>query len=133
MLEQAIGAPCSVEILGRSAWTAGFALVAERFQRGRVLLAGDAAHLFTPSGGLGYNTGIERRGESGLEARGNGQSMGGPGVLADSYESERQPVARRNTAFARGFAATIGVAPDPEIEDEVPCRETWRASAPEPI
>ena len=53
---------------------------------------------------------------------------GGPG-LADSYESERQPVARRNTAFARGFAAAIGVAPDPEIEDESPAGELARERA----
>ncbi len=128
MLEQAIGAPCSVEILGRSAWTAGFALVAERFQRGRVLLAGDAAHLFTPSGGLGYNTGIEYAVNLGWKLAAMANQWGAPG-LADSYESERQPVARRNTAFARGFAATIGVAPDPEIEDKSPAGDLARERA----
>ena len=94
-------------------------MVAERFQRGRVLLAGDAAHLFTPSGGLGYNTGIEDAVNLGWKLAATVNRWGGPG-LADSYESERQPVARRNTAFARGFAAAIGVAPDPKIEDESP-------------
>jgi 2-polyprenyl-6-methoxyphenol hydroxylase-like FAD-dependent oxidoreductase len=128
MLEQAIGGPCSIEILGRSAWTAGFALVAERFQRGRVLLAGDAAHLFTPSGGLGYNTGIEDAVNLGWKLTAMVNRWGGSGP-ADSYESERQPVARRNTAFARGFAATIGVAPDPEIEDESPAGELARERA----
>ena len=34
-------------------------LVAEHFQKGRVFLGGDAVHLFTPTGGLGYNTAVE--------------------------------------------------------------------------
>jgi 2-polyprenyl-6-methoxyphenol hydroxylase-like FAD-dependent oxidoreductase len=46
--------PC--EILGSAEWTAGFTLVAERYGSGRIFLAGDAAHLFTPTAGLGYNT-----------------------------------------------------------------------------
>ena len=48
-----------IEILARSAWNAGYTLVAEKFQRGRIFLGGDAVHLFTPTGGLGYNTAIE--------------------------------------------------------------------------
>jgi 2-polyprenyl-6-methoxyphenol hydroxylase-like FAD-dependent oxidoreductase len=39
-------------------WTGGLALVARHYQSGRLPLAGDAAHLFTPLGGLGMNTGI---------------------------------------------------------------------------
>ena len=35
------------------------ALVAERYGDRRVLLAGDAVHLFTPTGGFGMNTGID--------------------------------------------------------------------------
>ena len=42
-----------------SALDRGVALVAERFGEGRVLLAGDAVHLFTPTGGFGMNTGID--------------------------------------------------------------------------
>ena len=119
MLEQALGAACAVEVLGRSAWTAGFALVAERFQRGRVLMIGDAVHLFTPSGGLGYNTGIEDAVNLGWKLAAVANGWAAPSLL-DSYEAERQPLARRNTAFARGFAETIGIAPDPEIEDATP-------------
>ena len=40
------------------AWTGGLALDAEKYQSGRVFLVGDAAHLFTPLGGFGMNTGI---------------------------------------------------------------------------
>src|SRR5258707_13726686 len=59
MVQQAIGAPLDVEVLACDTWTAGHALVAERFAEGRVLIGGDAAHLFTPTGGLGYNTAVE--------------------------------------------------------------------------
>ena len=53
-----IGADVPFEIISGGPWTGGLALVAEHYQSGRVFLAGDAAHLFTPLGGLGMNTGI---------------------------------------------------------------------------
>ena len=43
---------CEIEILSMATWTAGHALVASGFQQGRVFPGGDAAHLFTPTGGL---------------------------------------------------------------------------------
>ena len=57
--QQALGAPLRSRCWRASTWTAGHALVAERFARGRVFIGGDAAHLFTPTGGLGYNTAVE--------------------------------------------------------------------------
>ena len=56
MFHEGFAAPLDIEIIGRSSWNAGFTLVADQFQRGRILLGGDAVHLFTPTGGLGYNT-----------------------------------------------------------------------------
>ena len=56
---EAVGRELPIEILSTATWLAGHALVARRFQRGRVFIGGDAAHLFTPTGGLGYNTAIE--------------------------------------------------------------------------
>src|SRR5262249_61432989 len=53
-----IGGDVKFEIISGGPWTGGLALVAEQYQRGRVFLTGDAAHLFTPLGGLGMDTGI---------------------------------------------------------------------------
>ena len=59
VMRRAVGADLPVDIIGHWPWTAGVALVAERFAAGRVLLAGDAVHLFTPTGGFGMNTGMD--------------------------------------------------------------------------
>jgi 2-polyprenyl-6-methoxyphenol hydroxylase-like FAD-dependent oxidoreductase len=106
-ISEAIGADIAFEIKSSSTWTAGFTLVAERFSIGRMFLAGDAAHLFTPTGGLGYNTGIDDAANLAwkLEAMVKGWSGH---ALGASYEAERRPAALRNTAFARGFADSIG-------------------------
>lgn len=106
-IANAIGADIPFEVKSTSRWTAGFALVAQKFSVGRVFLAGDSAHLFTPTGGLGYNTGIEDAANLAwkLEAMVNGNAGA---ALGASYELERRPAALRNTAFARSFADSIG-------------------------
>ncbi len=120
MFETAFGAPLEIEIIARSTWNAGYTLVAEQFQRGRILLGGDAVHLFTPTGGLGYNTAVEDAVNLGWKLAAVLRGWGGPALL-DSYQAERQALARRNTAYARGFADSVGlfVAP-PELEDDSP-------------
>ena len=55
----AVGRPVPATVLACDFWTAGRTLVVSRMRSGRVFLGGDAAHLFTPAGGLGYNTAIE--------------------------------------------------------------------------
>jgi 2-polyprenyl-6-methoxyphenol hydroxylase-like FAD-dependent oxidoreductase len=106
--EEAVGASIPVEILSRDTWLAGRTLVADAFRRGRVLLGGDAVHLFTPTGGMGYNTAIEDAVNAGwkLAAVVGGRA---PAALLESYEAERRPVALRNTHFARHFADSIGL------------------------
>ena len=97
-------------------WTAGHALVAQQFQRGRVFIGGDAAHLFTPTGGLGYNTAVEDAVNLGWKLAHvlRGQA---PAALLDSYETERKPLAERNTAYARHFADSVGLfVATPELE-----------------
>ena len=102
MFQAAVGAPINADVLSFGTWIAGYALVAERFQRGRVFLAGDAAHFFTPAGGLGYNTAIEDAVNLGWKLAAVVRGTAGPTLLA-SYQAERQPNAERNTGYARRF------------------------------
>jgi len=118
MVQQAIGAPLEVEVLSRDTWTAGHALVAERYGEGRVFIGGDAAHLFTPTGGLGYNTAVEDAVNLGWKLAAVLKGRAAPRLLA-SYEIERKPLAVRNTTYAKRFADSLGnFEPVPEIEDD---------------
>ena len=101
-IQKAIGADTPVTIVSQRAWNAGGYLVAERFQGGRMLLAGDAAHLFTPTGGFGLNTGIDDCANLAWKLAAVLQDWGGDKLLA-SYETERKPVAIRNTDVARAM------------------------------
>lgn len=126
---EAVGAEVPIEILSMGTWLAGHALVAQRFQRGRVFIAGDAAHLFTPTGGLGYNTAVEDAVNLGwkLASVVRGQA---PLALLDSYEAERKPLAQRNTGYARRFADSVGLfAAKPELDEDSARGEAERASA----
>jgi hypothetical protein len=120
MFQEAVGAPIDAEILSYGTWVAGYALVADQFRRGRAFIAGDAAHLFTPAGGLGYNTAVEDAVNLGWKLAAVMTGSAGDGLLA-SYESERRPNAVRNTGYARQFAESLGqFVPAPEIEDDTP-------------
>jgi 2-polyprenyl-6-methoxyphenol hydroxylase-like FAD-dependent oxidoreductase len=126
MFQAALGTNLDVEIVGRSTWNAGYTLVADKFQRGRIFLGGDAAHLFTPTGGLGYNTAVEDAVNLGWKLAATLKGWGGRGLLA-SYEIERQAIARRNTAYARGFADSVGLfVPPHELEEDSPAGEAAR-------
>ncbi|RYF37706.1 MAG: hypothetical protein EOO25_18645, partial [Comamonadaceae bacterium] len=102
------GQDLPAEIISMGTWIAGHALVAGQFQRGRVFLAGDAAHLFTPAGGLGYNTAVEDAVNLGWKLASVIRDQAPPALL-DSYALERKPLAERNTAFARRFADSVGL------------------------
>jgi 2-polyprenyl-6-methoxyphenol hydroxylase-like FAD-dependent oxidoreductase len=129
--EQALGTSIPVKILSKDLWLAGRALVADAFQKGRIFLGGDAVHLFTPTGGMGYNTAIEDAVNIGwkLSAVLKGQA---PTALLHSYEAERRPIALRNTGFARLFADSIGLYhPSRAIEADGPAGEASRRRAGE--
>ncbi len=118
LFHTALGATLDMQVISRATWSAGYTLVADKFRRGRVFLGGDAAHLFTPTGGLGYNTAVEDAVNLGWKLAATIKGWGGPALL-DSYETERQALAKRNTTYARGFADSVGLfVPAAEIEDE---------------
>ncbi len=83
-----------VEIETVATWSMS-AQVAERYRDGRIFLAGDAAHRFPPTGGLGLNGGVQDI--HGLVWRLAAVESGwAKPKLLDSYGSERSPVARDN-------------------------------------
>ncbi len=124
------GADVPVQLLGHRAWTAGVALWAESFSNGsRIFLAGDAVHLFTPAGGFGMNTGIDGAANLAWKVAGVLQGWGGSRLLA-SFESERRPIAERNTVAARQLAKNVGDVKAPtNMEENSPGGETVRRAA----
>ncbi len=129
MFRQGVGVELPVEVLSCDTWTAGHALVAEHFQRGRVFLGGDAVHLFTPAGGLGYNTAVEDAVNLGWKLAAVIRGWAGAKLL-ESYEAERRPLALRNTGYAKRFAESLGnYEPVPEIEQPDAAGAAARAAA----
>ena len=120
LFHAAVGAELPLEVLSRGTWTAGHCLVAQRMRQGRAFIAGDAAHLFTPTGGLGYNTAVDDAVNLGWKLAAVIRGHAGPALL-DSYELERRPAAIRNTGYARRFADSLGLfQPEPGLEDDTP-------------
>ncbi|MFI8167561.1 FAD-dependent monooxygenase [Streptomyces sp. NPDC085931] len=77
---------------------------AARYRSGRVLLAGDAAHIHFPAGGQGLNTGVQDAVNLGwkLAAVVHGRA---PETLLDTYHAERHPVGERVLQNTRAQAA----------------------------
>ncbi len=78
------------ELNWASLWRANIRLV-ERYRAGNVFLAGDAAHIHSPAGGQGMNTGIQDAHNLGWKLA--AVARGASPLLLDSYEAERRPVA----------------------------------------
>ncbi|WP_422928040.1 FAD-dependent monooxygenase [Singulisphaera sp. PoT] len=78
-------------------WLSAFRInerLAAHYRVGRCFLAGDAAHVHSPAGGQGMNTGIQDGVNLGWKLAQVLQGVGEPDLLLDSYEAERRPVAR---------------------------------------
>ncbi len=83
---------------------------AATYRSGRVLLAGDAAHVHPPQGGMGLNTGVQDAVSLGWKL---GRVVAGtsPETLLDTYEAERHPVGARVLQLTRAIVAMM--SPDP--------------------
>jgi 2-polyprenyl-6-methoxyphenol hydroxylase-like FAD-dependent oxidoreductase len=82
------------ETLSVNEWTQHL-LCADRYRAGRAFIAGDAAHLVIPTGGLGMNTGVGDAIDLSWKLAATLAGWGGPGLL-DSYERERRQIGLRN-------------------------------------
>jgi 4-hydroxyisophthalate hydroxylase len=89
-LHEAAGAEFDVEFEHIGFWDLRFAL-ADSYRKGRVFIAGDAAHSHPPYGGYGINSGLEDAVNLSWKLAATLQGWGGSGLL-DSYDAERQPV-----------------------------------------
>lgn len=138
-LVRAVGRPFAFTIEGVQHWH-HHQSVARRFRSrlphdavdgapGRVFLAGDAAHLFAPTGGVGMNTGIGDAVDLGWKLAALEAGWGGPALLA-SYEIERKPIAVRNSVISANNSDKIDMVMDetpPEVEENSTRGERVRA------
>lgn len=126
LVRRAIGADLDIEILSVQNWLPR-QLVATRFGTRRCFLAGDACHLFVPTGGFGMNTGIGDAVDLAWKIEAVRKGWGGTGLLA-SYEAERRPVAVYNTREAADNYDRSGdiFAVPTSIEDDGPAGDAAR-------
>jgi 2-polyprenyl-6-methoxyphenol hydroxylase-like FAD-dependent oxidoreductase len=88
--------------------------VADRFRRGRLFLAGDAAHAYSPATGQGMNAAIQDAANLGWKLAFAAARPCGHGPLLDSYDRERRPAARQLLAMTNlAFWAEAGTGPVP--------------------
>ena len=100
LVRAAIGADdIDVDVLVRAAWDTGVH-VADTYRQDRVLLAGDAAHRHSPSGGFGANTGIADVHNLAWKLAAVLSCRAAPELL-DTYEPERRPQAVTGATQAR--------------------------------
>ena len=111
VLRRVSGADVRVDALtSGSRWTDNTRLV-DTYRRGRVLLAGDAAHVHSPFGGQGLSLGLVDAANLGwkLAAVIRGEK---PDSLLDTYTAERRPVA--HAVLANTLAQMAIMRPDPQ-------------------
>jgi hypothetical protein len=84
-----------------------------RYRDGRVLLAGDAAHVHSPAGGQGMNTSIQDAANLGWKLAATVQGWAPDGLL-DTYHAERHPVGRQ-VLRSSGAMLRIGLTGPPAV------------------
>ena len=121
-LRRAVGTNFPYEVLSILPWKRR-GLVAKCYGRGRVFIAGDAAHQSSPTSGLGMNTGLGDAVDLGWKLAAVVDGWGGEGLL-EAYESERKPVGvtsvadsdrtYRDTTLLPGGSAIAAESPEGE-------------------
>lgn len=108
-------------------------LIAETFQSGRIILAGDSAHTMSPTGGFGMNTGLGDVDNLSWKLAAVLQGWGGQALL-DSYTNERHPIAVRNSAAStHNYKQLKSVANCAGIDEDSPEGEAVRKAVGDQI
>jgi len=128
-LRYALGDDIPFDLIAVRPWT-GHCVVAERYQEGRVFLAGDAAHLNWPAGGFGMNTGVGDAVDLGWKLAAVLQGWGGAHLLG-SYTAERKPIAMINVNEAAEMRANFDnqTTFSPQIEQDSDAGKQLREQA----
>jgi hypothetical protein len=119
IFKKSLAMPIAFEMLSVNEWTQHL-LCAQRYGEGRVFVAGDAAHLVIPTGGLGMNTGVGDVIDLSWKLAATLAGWGGAELLA-SYEAERRPIGLRNVKASRAaMTGRLGwrAAYHPNIRDK---------------
>ncbi|MTD55541.1 FAD-dependent monooxygenase [Amycolatopsis pithecellobii] len=117
VLRAALGREMDVEKIQVVRWTPR-RLVADRFVDGRIVLAGDAAHLWLPLGGFGMNTGIADAVGLGWRLASRQAGWGGPELL-EAYEVERRSVGEATSRAALKIDRDMAsIARDPALHGD---------------
>ncbi|TDL79315.1 2,4-dichlorophenol 6-monooxygenase [Palleronia sediminis] len=104
---QLVGDPeLEIELLSANTWTVNN-MYATRMQKGRVFIAGDAAHRHPPSNGLGSNTSIQDGFNLAWKLAAVIKGQAGEALL-DSYTAERAPVAKQIVTRANQSIGEFG-------------------------
>jgi len=131
-IRRSTGIDLPYEIMSSDEWVAS-RFLADRYRRGRVLLAGDACHLHPPFGGFGMNMGIADAVDLGWKIAAVMQGWGGD-TLLDSYEIERRPAHEFVLDESEAnHAASPNALYQPGMEDDSPAGQSAREQAREAI
>lgn len=128
IFKKSLAMPIEFEMLSVDEWTQHL-LCAEQYGKGRVFIAGDAAHLVIPTGGLGMNTGVGDAVDLSWKLAATLAGWGGPQLVA-SYEVERRPIGLRNVKASRAaMTGRLGwrAAYRPNVRDNTPDGAATRA------
>ena len=129
LFRHSLAMPLEFETLSVNEWTQHL-LCAERYGEGRAFIAGDAAHLVIPTGGLGMNTGVGDAIDLSWKLAATLAGWGGPHLLA-SYEPERRPIGLRNVqGVPRGDARPPRAGAPPISQTSATTRPKARRRAP---
>lgn len=112
VVSQSSGADVTAVTFEQAVRVTDHARLAREYRRGRVLLAGDAAHLHSPMGGQGLNLGLQDAANPGWKLA--SVIAGADDTLLDSYGHERRPVAER--VLRNTLAQTALLRTDPHSQ-----------------